>query len=122
MMVVSNDISYQYKYTDRDKINLLMEMRGDCDDILIIKNGLVTDSSVANVIFRTHGGNWITPVSYLLRGTRRENLLKSGLIEEYPVSFSDINRYTEVRLVNAMTGINDSEGISVRNIVLSRQP
>jgi 4-amino-4-deoxychorismate lyase len=116
-LVFSEDICYPYKYINRDKINRLSDMRGECDDILIIKYGKVTDSSYSNVLFRNNKGKWVTPSSFLLPGTRRANLLKSGLIQEADISYGDISKYTELKLINAMMNIDDTEGIPVRNII-----
>ena len=44
-------IDYTYKYEDRNKINSLFEQRQFCDDVLIVKNGLVTDASYSNIVF-----------------------------------------------------------------------
>ena len=116
-LIVNENICYPYKYIARDKINRLMEMRGDFDDILIIKNGFVTDSSYANVIFREPDGNWVTPTSFLLPGTRRESLLKRGRINETNIGLSDISKYKAVKLINAMLDISDTEEIPIKNIV-----
>ena len=116
-IVFSDEICYPNKYINRDKINRLLDKRGECDDILIVKFGKITDSSCANVILRDNEGRWVTPSSFLLPGTRRANLLKSGLIEEADISFSDISKYTELKLINAMQGLDDTEGIPVRNII-----
>lgn len=116
-MVVDDDISYPYKYIKRNNIQRLMEMRGDCDDILIIKKGMVTDSSHANIVFRDIDNNWVTPSTYLLPGTRRASLLQKSLINETTITENDINKYAEVKLINAMIGIDDTEGISVGNII-----
>ena len=116
-LIFDDNINYTYKYVNRDNIYRLMGMRGNCDDILIIKNGMVTDSSYANVIFRDVNDNWITPSSYLLRGTKRESLFKSGQISEANIAFRDIQKYSEVKLINAMLGIEDTVGIPVRNII-----
>ena len=94
-----------------------MEMRGDCDDILIINKGMVTDSSYANVVFRDLDGNWVTPSTYLLSGTKRASLLQKGLIKETIITYRDLNKYTEVKLINAMIGIDDTEEILVSNII-----
>jgi 4-amino-4-deoxychorismate lyase len=115
-LIFDDYICYPYKYIARDKINRLIEKHGDCDDILIIKNGMVTDSSYANVIFRDLNGNWVTPSTYLLAGTRRANLLQQGLITETKLSYREIPKYSEVKLINAMLGIDDTEGIPVGNI------
>jgi 4-amino-4-deoxychorismate lyase len=116
-IVFDDYICYPYKYTNRNKINNQFEMRGSCDDILIIKNGLVTDTSYSNVIFMEPDGSWVTPSSFLLQGTRRSNLLQKGIIKEKVISFKDIVSYSEVKLINAMIGIDDSEGIPVQNII-----
>lgn len=116
-MIMDDNISYPYKYIERDNIQRLMEMRGDCDDILIIKKGMVTDSSYANVVFRDLNGNWVTPSTYLLPGTRRASLLQSGLIKETIITYRDLNKYAEMKLINAMIGFEDTEGIPVANII-----
>ncbi len=118
LRVVSGDeICYPYKYINRDRINRLFDTRGECDDILIVKYGKVTDTSYSNVIFRDDEGNWVTPSTFLLPGTRRASLLHEGIIKETEISFSDIAKYSEVKLINAMMGIEDTEGIPVGNII-----
>ena len=116
-IVFSDEICYPYKYTNRDKINRLFDMRGECDDILIVKYGKLCDSSYANVVLRDTGGSWVTPSAYLLPGTRRANLLKSGIVKEADISYSDLSKYIELKLINAMMNIDDTEGIPVSNII-----
>jgi 4-amino-4-deoxychorismate lyase len=77
----------------------------------------LTDSSYANVILRDNDGSWVTPSTFLLPGTRRSNLLKGGLVKEADISYSDITKFTELRLINAMMNIDDTEGIAVSNII-----
>jgi 4-amino-4-deoxychorismate lyase len=115
-IVFSDDICYPYKYTNRDKINRLYDMRGECDDILIVKSGRLCDSSYANVVLMDAAGNWVTPSTYLLPGTRRANLLKSGIVKEADISFSDLSKYIELKLINAMMNIDETEGIPVSSI------
>jgi len=115
-LVEDNTIEYAYKFTDRKRIEELVATRGEDDDILIIKDGMVTDTSYANVVFKDFNGNWVTPSTYLLPGTRRANLLKHKLIIEASIAYKDINKYSEVRLINAMLGLYDTEGIPVGNI------
>jgi 4-amino-4-deoxychorismate lyase len=115
-IVYDDKINYAYKFTDRTAFLRLMELRGDCDDILIIKKGMVTDSSFSNVIFRQPDGKWITPVTCLLKGTRRSNLLENRIIRENYITIEDLNSFTEIRLINAMLGIEDSPGIAVSKI------
>ncbi len=117
-IVHDNNIEYSYKYTDRENINILYDKRGSCDDILIVKNGMITDSSYANVVFRDSNGTWNTPSTCLLHGTRRANMLRNGLIRETEISQRDILQYVEVKLINSMIGLDESEGIPVSEIFL----
>jgi 4-amino-4-deoxychorismate lyase len=116
-LVEDNDIDYKYKFADRIRFDTLFEKRGDCDDILIIKNGFVTDTYYANIIFKSADGIWITPESCLLKGTKRAALLHDNIIREAKVSASDIKKYTEARLINAMIDIYDTAGIPIENII-----
>ena len=116
-LIIDDNICYPYKYVARDNINRLMDMRGDCDDILIVKNGMVTDSSYANVVFSDSAGKWVTPATFLLPGTRRASLLSQGLITEVSISSSDIKKYTKVKLINAMLGLDDTQPIAINNII-----
>jgi len=105
-----NNIGYNHKYFDRSKINELYEHRGDCDDILIIKNGFVTDTSFANIVF-WDGSNWITPSTPLLTGTKRQKLIDLKVIIEKEIMVSDLQSFEKARIINAMIGLEDSPDI-----------
>lgn len=115
-IVKSESIEYSYKYEDRTVISNLFELKGECDDILIIKNERVTDTSFSNVLF-FDGVNWYTPTTYLLPGTKRANLLNSGVIKEKEVKVSDIVKYSKIRIINALNDFEDEIDIPVSNIV-----
>ena len=100
-LVVADRLSYQYKYHNRDSINKLLTLKGDCDDILIIKNGLITDASYANVVFY-NGEKWVTPAKPLLKGIMREKLLAEGMIFEQKISLNEIKLFKNIKLINAM--------------------
>ena len=68
------------KLRQRGKLNELFAKKGSCDDVIIVRNGLITDSSYANLIF-FDGREWITPKVPLLEGTCRARLLASGKIK-----------------------------------------
>ncbi len=115
-IVYDDNISYAYKFTNRTALERSMNLRGECDDILIIKKEMITDSSIANVIFCDYGGKWVTPASCLLQGTRRSNLLKNRSIIEKEIRITDLKSFTEIKLINAMLGVEDSQGIPVSKI------
>ncbi|HHF3814093.1 TPA: aminotransferase class IV [Haemophilus influenzae] len=92
------------KYSDRSLINTLFAQRGACDEIMIIKNGKVTDCSIGNLIFR-QGKKWYTPDTPLLLGTQREKLLQEGKIQERTIFLEDIVNFDEIKIINAMNGL-----------------
>jgi 4-amino-4-deoxychorismate lyase len=77
---------------------------------------MVADSSYSNLVFRNKQGDWITPATYLLPGTKRAFLLKNKMIAEQEISIADIKKYSEVKLINAMIDIEDTSGIPTENI------
>jgi 4-amino-4-deoxychorismate lyase len=116
LKVVDDDhLEYDLKFADRSGIDRLFQRRGRCDDILIIRHGRITDSSVANVVFRK-GANWYTPASPLLRGTTRQRLLDQKNIQEEEISKKDIRSFETFKTINAMLEF-DSPEIEVSNIV-----
>lgn len=115
-LVEAGELEYSYKYINRSGIDSLMEQKNGCDDILIIKDGRITDTSYANIIVRGTDDTWYTPSSYLLRGTKREYLLDHGLIKEKDITPAGLKRFRELRLINSMLDIDDTSSIPVRTI------
>lgn len=105
-IVFSDAIEYAYKYADRTSIAQLLEKRNNADDILIVKDGFITDSSSANVAF-FNGIEWITPVTPLLPGTKCAKLLHEGIIKEDYIALKDIDKFTHICLINAFLDIGD---------------
>lgn len=114
-IIHDNTIDYAFKFEDRTPLNNLFAQRNTCDDILIIKNGLVTDASYSNVVF-FDGTRWLTPAQPLLKGTMRQYLLDSGAIVEEAIRADQIPLFKKVRLINALLGFNGPE-LSVSQIV-----
>lgn len=111
--VYDDEVDYSYKYNDRIALNNIYEQRGDAEEILIIKNGLVTDSLYCNVAF-LKDGRWFTPDSPLLPGTQRAFLLDSGIIEEARISENDISDYSHIKLFNAMVNWENATVLEVK--------
>lgn len=115
-LVEDNHIEYGFKFADRKTLNNLFAKRGDCDDILIAKDGFITDSYTANIVF-FDGSKWWTPETPLLAGTQRSRLLEEGRIFECSITPADISKYTFAGLINAMWDLEELEPIPTRNIV-----
>jgi 4-amino-4-deoxychorismate lyase len=111
-LIIADNIDYSLKYLNRDKLNSLFNMRGDSDDVLIVRHGKVTDTFNANIIF-SDGKNWITPLSPLLKGTCRQRLLSENKIIAEEVMIGDLKLFAKFKLINAM---NESEEREISNI------
>jgi 4-amino-4-deoxychorismate lyase len=107
-LVEGNAVEYSHKYNDRSAIDRLYTQRGDCDDVLIIKNGMVTDSSYANIVFKKND-RWYTPASVLLPGTMRQQLLDKGIIQTQAISKQDIRSFRSFKLINALLEFEGAE-------------
>lgn len=100
-MVECDDIDYTYKSCDRTALNNLVARKGNSDEIIIVKKGLVTDTSFTNIaIF--DGKNWLTPKNPLLKGTKRTALLEQGMLQEADITVADLKAVKKVCLLNAM--------------------
>jgi len=100
-LIFNNDIDYSVKFENRDELNALYAQRGECDDILIIKDLLVCDTSIANIAFYKEG-EWITPKKPLLKGTTRARLIDEGRLKEADIMVQDIRSFSKIALLNAM--------------------
>jgi len=115
-IITSDYIDYSFKFTDRTALNDLYLLKEDCDDILIVKNGRITDSSFANIIFQRSDKKWVTPSKPLLRGTRISSLVAAGIVSEVNIYLPEMRNYIAARLVNAMMGMDDCPDIPVGSI------
>lgn len=115
-VVHHQSIDYHLKYAGREVLQELFARRGNCDDIIIVKNGLVTDSFVANLLF-FDGEKWFTPTSPLLKGTKRQFLLDQGVISEREIREDEIKNYQKIGLVNAMIDFDEVPVIEIDKVV-----
>lgn len=115
-VVQHESVDYHLKYTDRQVLQHLFAQRGDCDDIIIMKNGMVSDSFAGNLLF-FDGENWFTPTTPLLKGTKRQFLLDKGIISECEIREEDIRKYQKVGLVNALIDFDEMPVIPVEKVM-----
>lgn len=104
-LVFDDNIEYSKKYLDRSDIDKLFEKKDNVDEIIILKNGFVTDTSIANIaIF--DGNSWHTPKKPLLYGTTRARLIKEKYIEEKDITVEMLKNSKKLALMNAMIDFN----------------
>ncbi len=116
-LIECNSINYNYKYSDRTKFNELIKNAncGNDEEILIIKEDLVTDTSYTNVAFYD-GEKWITPFKPLLAGTKRAKLIDDGLIVAGDVYPQDFKKFSRIKLFNAMLDFDECPTLPIDSI------
>lgn len=100
-LVEADGLDYRYKYADRTALDSLVAQRGEADDILIVQNGLLTDTSYTNIAL-WNGKEWVTPARPLLEGTKRKLLLAQGVLVPKDIPASEISAYSRICLFNAL--------------------
>ena len=100
-LVQADHLDYAHKYADRRAINNLFAQRADADDILMIRDGLLTDTSYANIALYD-GTRWFTPARPMLPGTQRARLLRNGILYPADIRPTDLANFQTIRLINAM--------------------
>ena len=108
---IDAEIDYRYKSADRKEIDRLYDLRGECDDIIIVKEGLLTDTSIANIAL-FDGLHWYTPKTPLLRGTFRASLLSEKRLKTKDIDPKSLEKYTKFAIMNAMTGFYQLKDIT----------
>jgi len=106
--VTADELDYGFKYADRNSLNTLYDGKGEADEILIVRNNFLTDTSICNIAL-WNGLQWHTPAFPLLEGTMRQSLLDKGLIESLEITPAMLDRYEKVRLFNAMIDFGEVE-------------
>ena len=114
-IVTDDSVSYEHKYSDRGTLSALVQNSG-VDEIIIVKNGLVTDTSFSNILF-FDGEIWFTPNTPLLKGTQRQKLLDESIVTEKTITADDISKYVKIRLINAMIPFEAEYDIGIDRIL-----
>ena len=83
-------------------------LRDTADDVLIVRHGLLTDTSIANIAL-WDGSEWYTPAQPLLAGTQRRYLLDTGQIKETDIPVASLGNYRHIRLFNALIPFGEVE-------------
>ena len=114
-LVTADAIDYSYKYADRVALQRLLDARGDCDDILVVKDGRITDTSFSNVAF-FDGTQWLTPARPLLCGTQRAKLIAAGVVSPADIRADALGQFEKARIINAMIRFEDRCDIPVNRL------
>ena len=114
-LIEIGDYTYPHKWTDRSAINTAFAQRGNCDDVLMTKNGFLTDASYANIVL-FDGTNWVTPEKPLFEGVQRSYLLDHTKIKTASIATTTLSNYQSFQLINAINSFVENRFLSVGGI------
>jgi 4-amino-4-deoxychorismate lyase len=97
-------LTYEHKFADRGDLEAIYKHRGLAHDVLMVIDGLVTDTTTANVAM-FDGKSWFTPRKPLLLGTCRARMLRQGLLKETDITEEQIRGAQSVVVMNALRGV-----------------
>jgi 4-amino-4-deoxychorismate lyase len=109
--VIKSQIDYSHKYNNREELTQLKQKF--YDEIIIEKDGFLTDTSIANIAFYTKGV-WVTPKIPLLKGTLRAKLLHQNFLVEKNIKKEEISNFSHFALMNAMIGFQIQKSVTIR--------
>lgn len=107
LIPIESDIDYRLKYADRRGLDIIKQQVSEGEEPMIIKNGLITDTTFSNLIFKNKEGEFFTPRQSLLCGTMRASLLDRQQIKERDIRVADLSDFVEAHIINAMNDIGD---------------
>jgi 4-amino-4-deoxychorismate lyase len=105
-LVENNTYDYSFKFEDRKELEK-MKMKSKAEEIIIIKNNHITDTSYSNLLF-LKGKDWYTPSTYLLNGVQRQHLLKTKKIKETEINIQNIRQFSHFQIINAMNDFSEN--------------
>lgn len=105
-LIENNEIDYTYKSTNRLLLNELYAMKQQESDVLIVKNGLITDTSYCNVAL-FDGHRYLTPAQPLHKGTTLTRLLHEKKLTSCPISPHDLHQFEFLSPFNAMIELGE---------------
>lgn len=93
---------YSLKWADRSRFEEIKQVLPIGVEPLFILDGKLTDTTFTNVVLEDGEGTLYTPTTYLLRGTKRTQLLERGILQEREVPYQSLFQYHRIHLINAM--------------------
>lgn len=106
-IIHDDEICYPFKNAERTRLTSLQGLRGECDDVLIVKNNQITDISYANIVFST-GYSFVSPSTPLLPGTQFQYLIHQGIIQKEVITTDQLSRFIGWIPINALLGFQQN--------------
>jgi 4-amino-4-deoxychorismate lyase len=115
-VIYCDEVTFDHKYLERPQLDSLYDLKGNEDEIMIVKNGMITDAYYYNLVFKKVD-QYFTPSSPLLEGTMRSNLISKNRIITVPIPLIEMINFESVYLINAMTKLGQIE-VPISQIII----
>lgn len=113
--VYTHALDYQFKYSDRKRLDLLKN--NQTDEIIIINNGYVSDCTIGNLLF-LQKGKWYSPQHYLLKGTQLSYLLSQQAVELINITPQGLFQFEKIMMINALNPFDLQRAVSITSDTL----
>lgn len=94
--------SYPLKFADRSLFASLHERFPGYDEIIITRQGFLSDGTFTNLYLRRSSGRLLTPADALLAGCRRARLMKEGTLLPSPLNWEELEPHWQIGFINAL--------------------
>ena len=98
------ETDYNHKFLNRETLRKYREKYSDFDEIIMVKNGLVTDSYYYNIVLEKDG-ILTTPMAPILKGVQRQKLLDKKLLTPIDINPQALYEADCIYLINALSPI-----------------
>jgi para-aminobenzoate synthetase/4-amino-4-deoxychorismate lyase len=112
-VVDRRDVRFYHKSTVRSFYDRASDSVGaDAEALLCNSEGEITESVIANVVYRLNGQLYTPPVACgLLAGTLRKQLLLDGVVHERILRRDELAMVEQLYLVNALRGWREAQWV-----------
>jgi 4-amino-4-deoxychorismate lyase len=118
LFIIDKNVQYNYKLEDRSFLNGTEQFMTRFEDLLLVQNNLLTDSTYCNLALEKNG-IWYTPKNPLLKGTERQRQLDNGKLNIEDIYIDEIQYFNHLKLFNAMNPFEVTPELPV-NIISTR--
>lgn len=110
---ISESFTYNKKVSDRAFFDYLRSQNPYADEVIMVQNGLLTDSTYCNLAFYSADKNrWETPTRPLLAGTQRARLLNNATLHLADIRPGDLLKYQQIAFINAMRPLGVAQAVN----------
>lgn len=116
-LVDAEEFEYPYKWADRSFFSFHLQNNPEVDEVIFHKNGLITDCTIANLVF-WKGEKAYTPKQPLLNGTTRTRLLTENKIQEIDIFVKQIHEFERISMINVFRELNYENSLSLTECIV----